>query len=244
MCPRYLKLSKCQKHLHSNHIGIHIMLNSFLSDNKSDEKASLYRQIPSTEGISRQLLGDVVDVMSIKRFRTALKITGWTGWDSKRMHKGIDEVEREVLDMISSNVRKHNLGEEMSYEALDSWLATNASATSVIRVLIDDTAYAKLLKACSKDQLDLNGYGTFVDNLIEEITGSDVREIMKKKVKSYSDLSKLFSDSCDKCRKIIDASVKANGGKLPKYLIHQQFLGLNALSELAMLMRSMMRRAV
>ena len=221
------------------------MLNSFLNDNISLESLEdTNYKIISSEGLIRQVLGDMGDAITLKRFRSVLKVTGWTGWDEKRILDGIGNIEREVTDMISQSVRKHDLGTKVSYEALDSWLATSNVSSSVVLVLLDDSAKKKLLKAVANDQLDLNGYGSFIDGLLEEITGSKVREHMIAKIKTYDDMIKLFKDSCDTCRKIVDISVKANGGKLPKYLVHQSFLGLNALTELALLLRSMVRRAV
>ena len=221
------------------------MLNSFLNDNVSTESLedTNYKVI-SSEGLIRQVLGDMGDALTLKRLRSVIKVAGWTGWDEKRILRGIADVEREVTDMISQAVRKHHLGSAVSYEALDSWLATNNVRSSAVLVLLDDSAKKKLLKAVANDQLDLNGYGSFIDNLLEEITGSKVREHMIAKVATYDDMITLFKDSCDTCRQIVDISVKANGGKLPKYLVHQSFLGLNALTELALLLRSMIRRAV
>ena len=197
-----------------------------------------------TEGIARQIGGAIKDTVVLKELRQAFKITGWTGWSTKRMLKGIDAVEDAMNNFIDSYIAEFDLkGKKVPDSALDSWIAWDDNRTSSI-YLLDNKRFKDVLTAAESGPT----WKIFTDSIKTEIHilfgANEVRDIISDRIKKFEDFKSVYQNACANARKLVEIAGEDSWAKIPRTILAGHYVGINGLVVLGSQFRSSIRRAI
>lgn len=200
----------------------------------------------SQEGIVRQLGGIVKDQLTLQEFRDAFKVAGWVGWDMKRLSDGIKDIEESVNKFLNDAIKEHDLKGDVPEKAVDSWIAWSSKHEGTL-FLVDDKRFEQLKKSIEDEAgvMANMSFKGFVKQVFKEAHfGTEMREVMKKELKTFDDYTRIFSKSCERTLELLKMVAEKNDGELPKKLAANHYIGVNGLIQMAGQMRSSMRRAI